>query len=59
MIPSGRSTADLTALEGQLKYALHYNCIRIIIVLPCSENLSDHYQKGRCLHESDLQLGMN
>jgi len=26
MIPS---TADLTTLESQWKYALHYNCIRI------------------------------
>jgi len=23
------STADLTALDSQWKYALHYNCIRI------------------------------
>ena len=29
MIPSGLSTVDLTALENQWKYALHYNCIRI------------------------------
>jgi hypothetical protein len=26
IIPSGMSTADLTALDSQWKYALHYNC---------------------------------
>jgi hypothetical protein len=35
-IPSGMSTADLTAFDSQWKYALHYNCIRIIV--SCSMN---------------------
>jgi hypothetical protein len=28
------STADLTALDSQRKYALHYNCIRIRFLSP-------------------------
>jgi hypothetical protein len=28
-LPSGISTADLTAPDSQWKYVLHYNCIRI------------------------------
>jgi hypothetical protein len=33
-IPSILSTADLTALVSQWKYALHYNCIRISFWFP-------------------------